>query len=83
MDLDYLHSTPEEIKDERDLIHSHNQYGIGRYHIERDEIIHNPHNHFYHRGIKFVTLEVVKKLKQKRGEEKDIRDIKLIDSIKE
>lgn len=82
-DLDYLHSTPEEIKDERDLIHSHNQYGIGRYHIERDEIIHNPHNHFYHRGIKFATLEVVKKLKQKRGEEKDIRDIKLIDSIKE
>ena len=46
-----------------------------------DEIIYNPKLHFYTRGIKFASLDVVKKLKQNRGEDKDYRDIKLIDSV--
>lgn len=80
-DLDYLHFNPTELKDSRDLIHSHNAYGVGRYHLDRDEIIYNPDNHFYYRGIKFASLEVVKQLKEKRGEPKDKVDIDLINSV--
>ena len=80
-DLDYLHSNPTLIPDSTNLIHSHNDYGVGKYHLKRDDIIHNPDNHFYYRGVKFASLEVIKKLKQHRGEDKDYRDIKLIDSV--
>lgn len=80
-DLDYLHFDPTEITDSSDLIHSHNAYGVGRYHLDRDEIIYNPDNHFYYRGVKFASLNVVKALKEKRGEPKDKIDIELINSV--
>lgn len=80
-DLDYLHFDPTEIKDSADLIHSHNAYGVGKYHLDRDEIIYNPDNHFYYRGIKFASLGVIKALKEKRGEPKDIKDVELINTI--
>ena len=78
-DLDYLHNS-EEIQGHH-LIHSHNEYGIGRYHTNRDNIIYNPENHFYYDDIKFASLEVVKKLKEVRMEQKDIRDIHLINEV--
>ena len=80
-DLDYLHFNPTQITDSSDLIHSHNDYGVGKYHLDKDEIIFNPDNHFYHRGVKFASLDVVKKLKEKRGEPKDKIDVDLINSI--
>ena len=80
-DLDYLHSNPKILIDTNGLIHSHNDYGIGRYHLDRDEIIHNPENHFYHRGVKFASLNIIKELKLKRNEPKDKVDIKLINSV--
>lgn len=80
-DLDYLHFNPVEIKDNLNLIHSHNEYGKNRYHIQRDEIIFNPEYHFYSRGVKFATLDVIKKLKEKRNEQKDTIDVELINSI--
>jgi len=43
--------------------------------VTKDEIIYNPPNHFYYRGIKFASLEMVKQMKSKRGEEKDISDL--------
>jgi len=79
-DIDYLHSSPEIISG-NSLITSHNEYGIGRYHTERDDIIHNPKNHFYRYGIKYSSLDVVKKLKKKRGEPKDRKDIRLINRL--
>ena len=78
-DLDYLHNG-EEVKGHQ-MVHSHNEYGESRYHIHRDDIIYNPENHFYYDDIKFASLDVVKKLKQKRMEQKDIRDIELIDEV--
>ena len=36
------------------------------HHPHRDEIIYNPMHHFYHRGLKFCTLNVVKAMKWKR-----------------
>ena len=79
-DIDYLH-TSSRLKCDDDLITSHNAYGVNRYHLEYHDIIHNPSNHFYHRGIKFASLDVVKRLKEKRGEKKDFVDVELINSI--
>jgi glycosyltransferase involved in cell wall biosynthesis len=46
-----------------------------------DEIIHNPANHFYSRGVKFVSPKIIKDMKKKRNEPKDINDINLLNSI--
>jgi|TARA_R110001592_G_scaffold363338_1_gene684354 hypothetical protein len=80
-DLDYLHFNVNEIKDNLDLIHSHNEYGKDRYPYKRDEIIFNPEHHYYSKGVKFASLDVIKKLKEKRNEPKDTIDIDLINSI--
>jgi hypothetical protein len=80
-DLDYLHHTDILIHDEENVIHSHNQYGLDLYSLGYDEIIYNPENHFYSQGLKFVSPKVIRELKVKRNETKDITDIALIDSI--
>ena len=79
-DLDYLHTEEKQIIGHKE-IHSHNEYGKNRYFTTYDDIIHNPFNHFYFEDVKYTSLDVVKKLKEKRGEEKDIADIKLIDTL--
>jgi hypothetical protein len=78
-DLDYLHNGL--VIQGHNMVHSHNEYGIDKYHTHRDDIIYNPSNHFYYDDIKFASLDVVKQLKQKRMEQKDIKDIKLIDGV--
>lgn len=80
VDLDYLHFNNHVIEGHSD-IHSHNEYGVGRYHIERDDIIFNPSNHFYFDNIKLASLNVVKELKERRGEPKDLIDTSLIRSV--
>lgn len=50
-------------------------------HKEELDIIYNPRNHFYYEGIKVITLDELRKFKEKRLEDpKDINDIKLIKS---
>ena len=78
-DLDYLHKGPE-ITGHR-LVHSHNKYGQGRYHTHKDNIIYNPENHFYFNDIKFASLNTIKLLKEKRGEPKDITDVRLLQGV--
>jgi len=46
-----------------------------------DDIIYNPTNHFHFNGVKFCTLDVLRTMKQKRNEEKDIKDIELIKGL--
>lgn len=48
---------------------------------ELKELIYNPKNYLVFKGIKFLTLENVLKFKEKRGEPKDKRDVKLIKSF--
>lgn len=79
-DLDYLHFNPHIIQDHPD-INSHNEYGIGKYPKDKNDIIFNPNNHFYYGNLKVASLNIVKELKEKRGEEKDYTDINLINSI--
>jgi len=78
-DLDYLHRGVKISG--HNMISSHNEYSKGRYNKSIDDIIYNPENHFYYNGIKFASLDVVKDLKSKRGESKDISDLKLISNI--
>jgi hypothetical protein len=43
------------------------------------DIIHNPKFHFYYRGVKFITLGALSKMKKKRSEyPKDVDDVVLI-----
>ena len=79
-DLDYLHFDTIMIEGHPD-VHSHNEYGSGKYIEQRDDIMFNPDNHFYYGNLKCASLSVIKNLKSKRGEEKDILDLKLINIV--
>jgi hypothetical protein len=79
-DLDYLHFNPHKINGHPD-IHSHNEYGVGRYSETIDNIIYNPKNHFYYGNLKAASVDIIKALKLYRNEPKDIQDIQLINSI--
>lgn len=80
-DLDYIHLNTTLIHDEQNLIHSHNDYGKELYEPNYDEIILNPHFHFYSMGVKFASLDIIRRMKLKRNEPKDVNDINLIGSI--
>ena len=80
-DLDFLYAgeTPFYIPD-GDL--SNHSSELRFYPYEAREIIHNPINHFYYNGLKFISLDVLFKMKMKRNEiPKDVNDIKLIKKI--
>lgn len=79
-DLDYLHHGYDDLRSITPDIESHNAW-IHHHVITKDEIIFNPEHHFYYQGIKFASLDVIKKMKTKRNEKKDQRDAVLIDSI--
>ena len=78
-DLDYLHRGAQI--GGHPLVDSHNEYSKGRYILSIDDILYNPDNHFYFNGIKYVSLRVVKDLKEKRGEPKDKKDLELINEL--
>lgn len=51
--------------------------------IQVDELVFDPHNYFYYKGMKVVTLDILRDMKIKRAEyPKDIHDIILIDEFK-
>ena len=72
-DLDYLHHGYDDINSISSEIESHNQW-IHHHVIGKDEIIFNPNYHCYYQGIKFASLDVIKKMKTKRNEIKDKKD---------
>ena len=78
-DIDYLHNNNKILKLEKTGIHDGKW--VTYYHVNKDEIIYNSNYYFYFNGFKFATLDVIKNMKQKRGEVKDINDIKLIGNI--
>ncbi len=45
----------------------------------KEELILDPRNYFYHKGVKFLKIEFVREMKDKRNEGKDIKDVRLID----
>lgn len=78
-DLDYLNRTDNDIRVKN--ITPHCGEWLQFYPYCKDEIIFNPNNYFYFNGHKVATLDILMRMKQIRGEEKDIRDIELIKKI--
>ena len=51
------------------------------YDAKVDDMIHNPQNYFSYRGVKFLSPILLKRMKQKRGEKKDVEDVGLLNTI--
>lgn len=79
-DLDFLHDVraanaiPDAPK-----VSAHNAEA-GWYGLSPDEIVHNPLQHFYFNGVKFARIGLIREMKSRRAEAKDIGDIALIEN---
>lgn len=78
-DIDYLNKNSININIEN--IGIHNGKWLSYYNNNIDELIYNPKNYFYFNGYKFLTLKNIYEMKKNRNENKDIKDIKLIEKI--
>ena len=74
-DLDYLTDIPVATR-EIDTADKHDSQLI-YYDIRVREMLYNPECYFVFNGVKFLDIDYVMKMKHKRGESKDKRDIKL------
>jgi hypothetical protein len=76
-DLDYLHYDDSLNIEGIDKVDSHNH--IQEYYMDKNEVIFDPHLHFYFFGVKFAALDVIENMKINRNEiPKDTNDIRLI-----
>ena len=57
-DFDFLHSDNKVPKTMHNYISSHEEE-CKYYPKHKNEIIYNPQNHFYYRGIKFISIETI------------------------
>jgi len=78
-DIDFLHLS-NYVSPIGTNIDCHNKESH-HYSDPKNEIIYNPTLHFYLHGIKFASLDVVRSMKSTRGEDKDIIDVNLINTI--
>lgn len=78
-DLNYLH------KDDHNLniknMSQHTGKWLDFYSTNVDNIIYNPDNHFYYNGHKFISLDILREMKNRRKELKDVKDLKLLDKL--
>jgi hypothetical protein len=82
-DIDYFHHGHAEVRHhDEELIGSHNGE-IAWHRTTVDDIVFNPENHFYHDGLKFVSLARLSDMKARRGEQKDIDDVHLMKPLLE
>lgn len=63
-----------------DKIDNHEEQ-LGYYCISVKDMLYNPRNYFVYQGMKFLSLPVLRQMKQQRNEKKDRKDIKLIDKL--
>ena len=78
-DLDFLFAY-FHISSGMEDVSCHNMH-VEDYEESIHDMIYHPKNYFWFFGRKFVTLEVVRKMKENRNEPKDQRDVKLIDEV--
>ncbi len=80
-DLDFLYCGKEPFTSNDKRISNHDSQ-LQYYPYSKTEIVQNPTNHFYYRGVKFITPTILLQMKQKRGEKpKDIRDCEIIEKF--
>ncbi len=75
-DLDYI-STGDKLKMKEKISLDNDK--VKYCNLSLNELLYDPRNYFYYNGVKFVSLQIVKQMKQLRNETKDIADVKLID----
>lgn len=79
-DIDYL-CIDDKVKIEDGLISNHYKHAK-YYNLTRQEMIYNPDNYLVFLGIKFISLDVLRRFKMNRNEiSKDQEDVILIDSV--
>ena len=77
-DFDFLCSSNIEFKVKSHVLSNHDSE-LAYYPYSKDEIINDPRLYFYYNGLKFISLDVLYLMKQKRNEQpKDVRDCHLI-----
>ena len=69
----------EELK--KNNINPHTRKWLNYYPTNIDSLIFDPQNYFYINGHKFMSINYLKEMKNKRNEPKDIVDISLINKI--
>lgn len=80
-DLDYLRATSEPPLPAINNVQCHNEEECP-YGLAINDIVTNPQHHMYFAGVKCITLEVLRAMKQRRNEKpKDVNDVVLIDSV--
>lgn len=66
------------------LLHSefdnHQDY-IDYYGVGVSDLVLNPEHHFFYNETKFASLAIVRRMKENRQEEKDLRDVAMIDKL--
>lgn len=80
-DFDFLYCGEKNLEGKGRRLSNHKTQ-LEYYPLNVTEIVQNPEYHFYYRGMKFITLEVLRQMKKKRGEvPKDVQDCQLIDEF--
>lgn len=78
-DLDFIHHGYNECTNSGvPYLGSHNGHEMQYHAYTKDDIIFNPDNHFYYKGVKFGALHVINAMKSRRGEPKDHQDVQLM-----
>lgn len=78
-DLDFICNSFIE-KNNHNFFNVVNERDLNYHKINKKDLIYDSNNFFYFQGIKFITLKNLYYKKKKRGEVKDLTDIKLIES---
>lgn len=77
-DLDYLTDLNHSIFFDSKEIDNH--IDCVKFHkVALEDLLYNPSNFLYYKGVKFISLTVLKEYKEARGEKKDVEDVKLIE----
>lgn len=79
-DIDFISLSDNYHLIENSFIENHNKY-IRYYERTIVDLVMNPQSYFYYNEMKFTSLNVLKKFKKNRNEDKDKLDLKLIETI--
>ena len=79
-DVDYLSCSSLKVVSEHDNINSHDE-DIQHHKIGKKDLVYDSDNFFYFEDLKFLSFAKLYDFKKSRSEQKDINDLKMMDSI--